>query len=384
MKSALPCPRRYPTPGEVFESAQLPRLLAVFRRARLPPRPPWCSIPVTAARNPGTKGAGLHEKTPRRDLQPGRHQAARRGLHRGASRAPTTAPDLAPARGDRNRLLADLFVLIHANASPTAPSVRHDLRADRPRRTSMAAPAATPPRPPRRRSGEIALVLDDVERGASQWESRPRLAHAAFAARPPRQGGRSRRAAGRTTCCSAPPCPPCSSRSASDQPDRGQGDRDPRRRRRSRMRSPRRSASNSRSTATTSAFAGSRLDRLNRHGGSPTRTRLDGGHGIGGRADRGHRRVVRSQMFVRWYWPVSIKGEADEQGRREHCRREQTAWKIWSYLRWTKNKTTRVAHRRDEHREREVDVRAEIDLGREDGDDGRTRSEPPVPSSTLS
>jgi N-acetylmuramoyl-L-alanine amidase len=72
-----------------------------------------------------------------------------------------------------NRVPADVFVSIHANASPTrtqrgyetylltANAVDVDARA-------LRSDAATP------RAGidpEIALVLDDVERGAAQWES---------------------------------------------------------------------------------------------------------------------------------------------------------------------------------------------------------------------
>jgi len=72
-----------------------------------------------------------------------------------------------------NRLPADVFVSIHANASPTrtqrgyetylltAKAVDVDARA-------LRSDAMTP------RPGvdpEIALVLDDVERGAAQWES---------------------------------------------------------------------------------------------------------------------------------------------------------------------------------------------------------------------
>lgn len=72
-----------------------------------------------------------------------------------------------------NQLPADLFVSIHANASPTrtqrgyetyllsARGVDIDGRA-------LRADAATP-RP--HLDPDIALVLDDVERGAAQWES---------------------------------------------------------------------------------------------------------------------------------------------------------------------------------------------------------------------
>lgn len=72
-----------------------------------------------------------------------------------------------------NKLAADLFVSIHANASPT--------RAQRGYETYLLTPHAvdvdgralrhdtTTPRPDV--DPDIALVLDDVERGAAQWES---------------------------------------------------------------------------------------------------------------------------------------------------------------------------------------------------------------------
>ncbi len=72
-----------------------------------------------------------------------------------------------------NKLPADLFVSIHANASPTRAQHGYEsyvltargvdvdgraLRADVPASRPGVAP-------------EVALVLDDVERGASQWEA---------------------------------------------------------------------------------------------------------------------------------------------------------------------------------------------------------------------
>ncbi len=72
-----------------------------------------------------------------------------------------------------NRLPADLFISIHANASPartqrgfetfvlTAHGIDVDGRALR-SDTTTPRPGVDP---------EIALVLDDVERGASQWEA---------------------------------------------------------------------------------------------------------------------------------------------------------------------------------------------------------------------
>jgi N-acetylmuramoyl-L-alanine amidase len=72
-----------------------------------------------------------------------------------------------------DRLPADLFVSIHANASPTRTQrgyetyvlTAHGLDVDG---RALRSEASTP------RPGvdpEVALVLDDVERGASQWEA---------------------------------------------------------------------------------------------------------------------------------------------------------------------------------------------------------------------
>jgi N-acetylmuramoyl-L-alanine amidase len=124
--------------------------------------------------NAGAKGPGLHEKQV--TLAIATRVAARLAkanigveLTRTDDRTMTLRQRVAAA----NARKADLFVSIHANASPTrtqrgfetfvlsARGVDVDGRALR-TDTPEARPGVDP---------EIALVLDDVERGAGQWES---------------------------------------------------------------------------------------------------------------------------------------------------------------------------------------------------------------------
>lgn len=72
-----------------------------------------------------------------------------------------------------NRLPADIFVSIHANASPTRAQTGYETYVLTAKGVDVDARAlrsgATTPRPGV--DPDIALVLDDVERGAAQWES---------------------------------------------------------------------------------------------------------------------------------------------------------------------------------------------------------------------
>lgn len=71
------------------------------------------------------------------------------------------------------RARADLFVSIHANASPTRTQRGYETYVLTPRGVDVDGRAlrsdTTTPRPGV--ADDVALVLDDVERGASQWEA---------------------------------------------------------------------------------------------------------------------------------------------------------------------------------------------------------------------
>jgi len=73
-----------------------------------------------------------------------------------------------------NKLGADCFVSIHANASPARAQRGFETFVLTARGVDVDGRALRGSEPVRPRAGvdrEIALVLDDVERGASQWES---------------------------------------------------------------------------------------------------------------------------------------------------------------------------------------------------------------------
>jgi N-acetylmuramoyl-L-alanine amidase len=73
-----------------------------------------------------------------------------------------------------NKLGADCFVSIHANASPTRAQRGYESYVLTARGVDVDGRALRGSEPVQPRPGvdrEIALVLDDVERGASQWES---------------------------------------------------------------------------------------------------------------------------------------------------------------------------------------------------------------------
>ena len=124
--------------------------------------------------NPGAKGATLHEKDLTLALS---HLVATRlrdqkitvVLTRTSDRTLTLRQRIAIA----DRLPADLFVSIHANASHTRTQRGYETFVLTPRAIdidgrALRSDVTTP------RAGidpEIGLVLDDIERGASQWEA---------------------------------------------------------------------------------------------------------------------------------------------------------------------------------------------------------------------
>lgn len=126
--------------------------------------------------NPGAKGAlpGLHEKQLTLILARAvRDRLTAAGIDVTMTRDRDQTMTLRRRMLVANDLAADLFVSIHANASPT--------RAQRGFETYLLSPAAVDidgralrsdagtPRPGL--DAETAAVLDDVERGAAQWES---------------------------------------------------------------------------------------------------------------------------------------------------------------------------------------------------------------------
>ena len=126
--------------------------------------------------NPGATGAlpGLHEKQLTLILARAvRDRLVASGIDVVLTRDRDATSTLRTRMEVANTLAADLFVSIHANASPT--------RAQRGFETYLLSPAAVDidGRALRSDSGtprpgldtETALVLDDVERGAAQWES---------------------------------------------------------------------------------------------------------------------------------------------------------------------------------------------------------------------
>ena len=126
--------------------------------------------------NPGAKGAlpGLHEKQLTLILARAvRDRLTAAGIDVTMTRDRDQTMTLRRRMVVANDLAADLFVSIHANASPT--------RSQRGFETYLLSPAAVDidgralrsdagtPRPGL--DAETAAVLDDVERGAAQWES---------------------------------------------------------------------------------------------------------------------------------------------------------------------------------------------------------------------
>ena len=124
--------------------------------------------------NAGTRGAGLHEKQLTLTLANQvavllRARGAEVELTRSADRTLTLRQRVALA----DQHAADVFVSIHANASPTRTQRGFETFVLSPRAIDVDGRAlradTTTPRPGV--DPEIALVLDDVERGSTQWEA---------------------------------------------------------------------------------------------------------------------------------------------------------------------------------------------------------------------
>ena len=125
--------------------------------------------------NPGALGAsGIHEKdltlAIARDVQ---SKLLAQGVDARLTRDRDRTMTLRQRMADANEWPADILVSIHANASPTRTQRGYETYVLTPAAVDVDARALrsdTPtPRPGVDR--EVGLMLDDVERGAAQWEA---------------------------------------------------------------------------------------------------------------------------------------------------------------------------------------------------------------------
>lgn len=150
-------------------------LMAGVQGSRASPASPIVVLdPGHGGSNLGSHGAGLHEKQV--TLAIAGQVAARLRAHgvtveltRTTDRTLTLRQRVAVA----DKIPADLFVSIHTNASPTRAQRGYETFVLTPRGVDVVGRAlrsdTLTPRP--NVDPEIALILDDVERGSSQWEA---------------------------------------------------------------------------------------------------------------------------------------------------------------------------------------------------------------------
>jgi len=168
-------------PGDILHVVKLATALIMGGLAtsaaaspELRPRPHVVIDPGHGGSNPGAKGPGLAEKqlTLAIATQVGKRLAAH-GIDVRLTRTDDRTLTLRERVGLANRVPADLFISIHANASPTRSQRGFETFVLTARGIDIDGRAlrsdATTPRPGV--DPEIALVLDDVERGSSQWEA---------------------------------------------------------------------------------------------------------------------------------------------------------------------------------------------------------------------
>ncbi len=124
--------------------------------------------------NAGAKGAGLHEKQLTLAIAT---QVATKLREHGITVELTRTDDRTLTLRQRtehaDRVHADLFVSIHANASPTRTQRGYETYVLTTKGVDIDARAlrGEPMTPRPGVDPDIALVLDDVERGAAQWEA---------------------------------------------------------------------------------------------------------------------------------------------------------------------------------------------------------------------
>jgi N-acetylmuramoyl-L-alanine amidase len=139
-------------------------------------RPPIVVLdPGHGGSNPGAAGTtGLHEKQLALALATAVADRLRtRGIAVELTRTTDRTVTLRQRVARADQLRADLFVSIHANASPSRTQRGYETYVLTPRGIDVDGRAlrsdTTTPRPGV--DPDVALVLDDVERGASQWEA---------------------------------------------------------------------------------------------------------------------------------------------------------------------------------------------------------------------
>ncbi len=141
-----------------------------------PRRPPIVVLdPGHGGSNSGAAGTtGLHEKQLSLTVATAVADRLRaRGIAVELTRTTDRTLTLRQRVAHADRVGADLFVSIHANASPTRTQRGYETYVLTPRAIDVDGRAlrsdTTTPRPGV--DPDVALVLDDVERGASQWEA---------------------------------------------------------------------------------------------------------------------------------------------------------------------------------------------------------------------
>ncbi len=150
-------------------------MLVVIGSAHASPQAPVVVIdPGHGGSNAGTHGAGMHEKQFTLTLATRVATKLRaKGITALLTRTGDRTLTLRQRAARATELPADLFVSIHANASPTRTQRGYETFVLTPRGVDVDARALRAETRTTRPNvdPEIALVLDDVERGSSQWES---------------------------------------------------------------------------------------------------------------------------------------------------------------------------------------------------------------------
>jgi len=148
-------------------------VLALFARPALA-APLVVLDPGHGGSNAGAQGPALHEK--QLTLAIALQVAAKlrdKGITVELTRTDDRTLTLRQRSERADRVNADLFVSIHANASPTRTQRGYETYVLTTKGVDVDARAlrAEPMTPRPGLDPDIALVLDDVERGAAQWES---------------------------------------------------------------------------------------------------------------------------------------------------------------------------------------------------------------------